>query len=222
MRMIRILVFALLGVVHATSAQQEMSYDSTTDIHLFSVVGQLYDYHSNTQNNSHGTVRIKGSPFLFQKWQRSSVPTDRGNGVQFLLNYNIMEDYVVVSMGSVERIVFPESFIIKDRTFFRLKNQYFEVLYSGKKIKLLRRYSARLDKVERNGYNNLKYDFEYVKSEDLFLQDLDGTLVPIKLHERNLLSKLPNPKAARLIIKSHELNLRTEADVVMLLAKLED
>lgn len=223
MRIIGILVFALLCIVHAASAQQEMSYDSTTDIHRFSIAGQLYDYRSDTRSNSFGTVSIKGSPFLFQKWQSSSVPTDQGNGLRFLLNYNITEDYVVISMGSVEKIVFPASFVIDDRTFLRSKNQYFEVLYSGKNIKLLRRYNARLDKVERNGYNeNVKYDYEYAKSEDLFLQGLDGTPVPIKLHERNLLSKLPNPKAARLIIQNHELNLRTEADVIVLLAKLED
>lgn len=223
MRAIGILVFALLGVVPATSAQQEISYDSITDVHRFSIAGRVYDYRSDIQSNSFAKVDIKGSPFLFEKWQRSSVPTDRGNGVRFLLNYNITEDYVVISMGSVERIVFPESFVVNGRTFLRSRNQYFEVLYSGKKIKLLRRYNARLDKVERNGYNeNVKYDYEYAKSEDLFLQRLDGNPVPIKLHERNLLSKLPNPKAARLIIQNHELNLRTESDVIVLLAKLED
>lgn len=216
------LLVIFLFVVNISWAQQEVSYDSTTDIHRFSFRGQQYDYRTDNQNNSYRTVAIKGSPFLFQNWQPGTLPTHRSNALLFPLNYNIVEDYVVVSIGSGEKIIYPEAFNIGDRTFLRLKNQYFESLYSGKKTKLLRRYNARLDKVERNGYNeNVKYDYEYSKSDDLFLQEPDGNIIPVKLNERNLLSKLPDAKAARQIIKNHDLNLRTERDVLTLLAKLE-
>ncbi len=212
----------LLFVVNVSWAQQEISYDSTTDIHRFAFRGQLYDYSTNNQQSSYRTVAIKGSPFLFKDWQSATLPTRRGKALRFPLNYNIMEDYVVVSLGSGERIIYPESFNIGDRFFLRLNNQYFEVLYAGKKTKLLRRYNARLDQVERNGYNeNVAYDYEYAKSDDLFLQEADDNVIAVKLRERNLLAKLPDAKAARKIIRHYDLNLRQEQDVVSLLAKLE-
>ncbi|WP_373515088.1 hypothetical protein [Persicitalea sp.] len=203
-------------------SQQEISYDSTTDVHRFAFRGQLYDYRADNQQSTYRTVAIKGSPFLFKDWQTSSLPTHRGDALHFPLNYNIMEDYVVVSMASAEKIIYPESFEIKDRIFIRLRNQYFEAVYTGRETKLLRRYNARLDKVERNGYNeNVKYDYEYSKSEDLFLQESDGNIIPVKLNERNLLSKLPDAKTARQIIREHKLNLRREEDLLVLLTKLE-
>ena len=223
MKPVSYLLMLLFFVSNSSWAQQEISYDSTNDVHHFSFRGQQYDYRTNNQNNSYHTVGIKGSPFLFENWQPGSVPTHRSNSLQFPLNYNIAKDYVVISMSSGEKIIYPESFNIGDRTFLRLKNQYFEAIYSGPKTKFLRRYNARLDKVERNGYNeNVKYDYEYSKSEDLFLQEPNGNIIPVKLNERNLLSKLPDAKAARQIIKNHNLNLRNERDVVSLLAKLEN
>lgn len=216
--MLVVLAFA----ANVTFAQQEISYDSTTDIHRFSFRGQQYDYRTDNQNNSYLTIGIKGSPFLFKIWQSATLPTRRSEALRLPLNYNITEDYVVVSIGSSEKIIYPESFNIGERAFVRLKNQYFEVLYSGKMTKLLRRFNARLDKVERNGYNeNVQYDYEYAKSDDLFLREPNGNIIPVKLNERNLLAKLPDAKAARLIIKNHDLNLRSERDVLTLLAKLE-
>ena len=212
----------LLFAVNTALAQQEISYDSTADVHHFSFRGQLYDYRTDSQNNSNRTIGIKGSPFLFKEWQPGILPTHRSNALKFPINYNIREDYVVVSMNSGEKIIYPESFIIGNRTFIRLKNQYFEAIYSGQKTKLLRRFNARLDKVERNGYNeNVRYDYEYSKSDDLFLEEPNGNIIPVKLNERNLLSKLPDAQAARQIIKNHNLNLRSERDLVSLLAKLE-
>lgn len=217
------LLLFLVFTVNAAFAQQEISYDSTTDIHRFSFRGQQYDYRTDNQNNSYRTIGIKGSPFMFKNWQPGNIPTHRSNALQFPINYNILEDYVVVSLASGEKVIYPESFKIGDRTFIRLKNQYFEAIYSGQKRKLLRRYNARLDKVERNGYNeNVKYDYEYSKSDDLFLEEPNGNTIPVKLNERNLLSKLPDATTARRIIKNHELNLRSERDVVSLLVKLEN
>ncbi|MBU1820205.1 MAG: hypothetical protein KKG00_01670, partial [Bacteroidetes bacterium] len=112
-------------------------------------------------------------------------------------------------------------FTIKDLTFVRLNNQYYQALYMGK-IKLLRRYKARLDKVERNGYNdNIKYDYEYSKNEELYLQQEDGTLTPVRLNERSLLSKLNDTNTARSIVRNKDLNLRVEKDVITLLVSLE-
>ncbi|GHB80746.1 hypothetical protein [Persicitalea jodogahamensis] len=222
MRSATYLSVLLLFSITTAFGQQEISYDSTTDVHRFTFRGQQYDYRTDNQNNSYRTVGIKGSPFLFADWQSGTLPTHKGNALRFPLNYNMVEDYVVVSVDSVEKIIYPESFRIGDRLFVRLKNQYYEALYSGISTKLLRRYNARLDKVERNGYNeNVSYDYEYFKSEDLFLQEPEGSIISVKLNERNLLSKLPDAKIASEIIKNHNLNLRSEQDVVALLTKLE-
>lgn len=122
MKPVSYLLAILLFVGNTSWAQQEISYDSTTDVHRFSFRGQQYDYRTDNQNNSYRTVGIKGSPFLFKNWQPGTLPTHRSNPLQFPLNYNIVEDYVVVSMTSGEKIIYPESFNIGDRTFVRLKN----------------------------------------------------------------------------------------------------
>ncbi len=223
MKSVSYLFIVLLFSLKSAFGQQEVSYDSTTDVHRFVFRGQQYDYRTNNQNNSYHTIGIKGSPFLYSDWQSGILPTLKGKALELPLNYNIAEDYIVASVDSIEKIIYPASCIIGNDTFLRIKNQYFEALYSGNKIKLLRRYNARLDKVERNGYNeNVKYDYEYFKSEDYFLQETEGNIVTVKLNERNLLSKLSDAKLARQIIKKHNLNLRSAQDVVVLLGKLDN
>jgi hypothetical protein len=202
-------------------AQKEISYDSATDIHRYEYWSELYDYRTNGQQNSHRTIAIKGSPFLFKNWQQGSIPYRNKRSLALPINYNILEDHVVVSFVDGEKQVYPESFVINDLTFVRVKSQYYQVLYAGT-TKLLRRYTARLDPVERNGYNeNVQYDYEYTKGDDLILQNADGSLIPVKLNERSLLSKLSDQPEARNIVQEQKLNLRSEKDVIALLAKLD-
>lgn len=214
-----VLLIACMGT--RVWAQKEIAYDSVTDVHRYEYWSELYDYRTNGQQNSHRTVAIKGSPFLFNNWQKGSIPFRNKRSLALPINYNILEDYVVVSLVDGEKRVYPEAFTINDLTFVRIKNQYFQTLYVGK-TKLLRRYTARLDPVERNGYNeNVPFDHEYSKGDDLFLQTADGSLIPIKLNPRSLLSKLSDQPGARNIVQEQNLNLRTEKDVIALLAKLD-
>ena len=202
-------------------AQKEIAYDSVTDIHQYEYRAELYDYRTNGQQNSYRTVAIKGSPLLFNNWQRGSIPYQNNRSLALPINYNIMEDYAVVNLADGERQIYPESFVINDLTFVRVNEQYYQALYNGK-TKLLRRYTARLDRVERNGYNeNIQYDYEYFKGDDLFLLIADGSVVPVKLNERSLLSKLSDKSGARNIVQAQNLNLRSEKDVITLLTRLE-
>jgi hypothetical protein len=200
-------------------AQTEIAYDSVTDIHRYTYQAQLYDYRANSEQNSYRTVSIKGTAFLCNKMQTGTVPLQNNRSITLQLNYNILEDYLLVDIGKDQKQVFPESFTINDQTFIRINGQYFEALYVGK-TKLLRKYLARLDKVERNGYNeSIKYDYEYSKNQDLFLHLADGSLQPIRLREKSLLSKLhPTAKG---IIQKENLDLRSEKDIIVLLSKLE-
>lgn len=214
-------LFFLVAVMNAGYAQKEIAYDSLTDIHQYSFQAQLYDYNANNQQNSFRTVAIKGTAFLYNQFQPGTVPLQNNRSLSLLVNYNVMEDYLMVQVGNEQKKVFPETFTIRDMTFVRINDQYFAALYLGK-TKLLRLYKARLDKVERNGYNeNVKYDYEYSKSEDLFLQLDDGSLAAVKLNERSLLSKLRDSQTARGIVENLNLNLRSEKDVITLLTRLE-
>lgn len=200
-------------------AQTEIAYDSLTDVHRYTYQAQLYDYRSNNQQNSYRTVSIKGTAYLYNKMQTGTMPLQNNRSITLQLNYNILEDYVLVEIGKEQKQVFPEYFTINDRSFLRINGQYYEALYLGK-TKLLRKYMARLDQIEKNGYNeSIKYDYEYSKNNDLFLQLADGSLQPIKLREKSLLSKLhPTAKG---IIKEENLDVRSERDVIVLLSKLE-
>lgn len=216
-----LIILLIVGIVAPTCAQEEIAYDSLTDVHRYTYRAELYDYRTNGQQNSYRTVAIKGSAFLYKNWQQGSIPFRNKRSLTLPINYNILEDYVVVSLVDGEKRVYPESFRINDMTFVRIKNQYYQALYVGK-TKLLRRYTARLDPVERNGYNeNISYDYEYTKGGTLFLQSADGQLVPVKLNQRSLLAKLADQPGARNIVQEHNLNLRSEKDVIALLAKLD-
>ncbi len=209
------------GIATSAWAQKEIAYDSVTDVHRYEYWSELYDYRTNGQQNSHRTVAIKGSPFLFKDWQKGSIPFRNKRSLSLPINYNILEDQVVVSLMDGEKLIYPESFVINDFIFVRVKNQYYQALYVGT-TNLLRRYTARLDQIERNGYNeNVPYDYEYTKGDDLFLQYADGSLIPIKLNPRSLLSKLSNQPGAKNIVQEQNLNLHSEKDVIALLAKLE-
>jgi hypothetical protein len=211
----------IIGVTTSVWAQKEISYDSLTDIHRYEDWSPLYDYRTNGQQNSHRTVAIKGSPFLYKNWQPGSILFKNRRSLALPINYNALEDHVVVGFADGEKQVYPESFVINDLLFVRIRKQYFQALYDGK-IKLLRRYSARLDPVERNGYiENVQYDYEYSKNEDLFLLTFAGSLLPVKLNERSLLSKLSDQPEARTIVQEQKLNLCSEEDVIALLAKLD-
>lgn len=201
-------------------AQTEIAYDSVTDIHRYTYQAQLYDYRVNNEQNSYRTVAIKGSAYLYNKMQTGTVPLQNNRSITLPLNYNIMEDYLLVDVGEEKKQVYPESFTINDLTFVRINGQYYEALYLGK-TKLLRKYTARLDQVEKNGYNeSIKYDYEYYKNQDLFLQLADGSIQPVRLREKSLLSKLhPTAKG---IIRQDNLDLRSEKDVIQLLSKLEN
>lgn len=216
-----LIILLIAGMAAPTCAQEEIAYDSLTDVHRYAYRAELYDYRTNGQQNSYRTVAIKGSPFLYKNWQQGSIPFRNKRSLALPLNYNILEDYVVVSLADGEKRVYPESFTINDLTFIRIKNYYYQALYAGK-TKLLRRYTARLDPVGRNGYNeNIPYDYEYTKSDNLFLQSADGELVPVKLNQRSLLAKLSDQPGARNIVQEQNLNLRSEKDVIALLAKLD-
>lgn len=216
-----LLLLLLAGMATPSLSQEEIAYDSLTDVHRYAYRAELYDYRTNGQQNSYRTVAIKGSPFLYKNWQQGSIPFRNKRSLTLPINYNILEGYVTVSLVDGEKRVYPESFTINNLTFVRIKGYYYQALYVGK-TKLLRRYTARLDPVGRNGYNeNIPYDYEYTKSDNLFLQSADGQLVPVKLNQRSLLAKLSDQPGARNIVEEQNLNLRSEKDVIALLAKLD-
>ena len=184
-----ILILLLAGTAATVWAQEEIAYDSLTDVHRYAYRAELYDYRTNGQQNSYRTVAIKGSPFLYKNWQQGSIPLRNKRSLVLPINYNILEGYGTVSLVDGEKRVYPESFTINDLTFIRIKNYYYQALYVGK-TKLLRRYNA-------------------------------GQLVPVKLNQRSLLAKLSDQPGARNIVEEQNLNLRSEKDVIALLAKLD-
>ena len=225
MKVLHILVLLLLlSGSRATLAQhtKEIAYDSLADIHYYNFIGQNYDYHRNSQDGGSHTVAIKGSAFLYNGWPKGYIQLDNGKQLYVYLNYDVMEDNLVVLWEGKETKVTPARFWINNREFTRIKNQYFELIHKGK-ISLVKQHKARLDKTERNGYNDaVKHDFEYTNLEALMLHMENDDLVPIRLNEKYILSRLPDQqKTARAVVKDKNLNLRQLDHLVDLLQSLE-
>jgi hypothetical protein len=222
LRILLLLVPAVWASDVLGQTRREIAYDSLSDIHYYSFVGQNYDYNRNSQEGGSHTVAIKGSGFLYNGWPKGYILMENGKKLHVYLNYNIMEDQLVVLWENKETPVTSPRFWINNREFVRAKGQYFEVLHGGR-FKLLKQHKARLEQVERNGYNDhIKYDFEYARMESLLLYSETDELVPIRLNEKSILSRLADRQTlAREVIKEKNLNLKQVDHLVHLLRSLD-
>ncbi|GAB2789151.1 hypothetical protein GCM10027275_37640 [Rhabdobacter roseus] len=217
------LITFLVLVARIAAAQQEIAYDTLRDIHYYNIQSQNYDYRTNNHEGTQHTVAIKGSAFLYQGWQPGSITLDNGSTLPTELKFNLVENSLFLSLNGQELLTHPSQFSIKERDFVRIQHQYYEVLHRGK-VGLLKSHRARLEHIQKNGYNeSLGYDFEYSRNESLYLIHDSGSLTPLKLGERKVLSSLRgHHQQARAVVRELNLNLRREADLKVLLTRLDD
>ncbi|HEV7350101.1 hypothetical protein [Telluribacter sp.] len=218
-----LLLLLVVGLRDATAQRKkEIAYDSLSDIHYYTFIGQNYDYNRNTQEGGSHTVAIKGTAFLYNGWPKGHILLENGRKLPVYLNYNVMEDQLLVLWEGKETQVTPRRFWINKREFVQVRGQYLELIHEGK-INLLKQHKARLDEVQRNGYNDaIKYDFEYAKLETLMLHTETDELIPIRLNEKNIMSKLADQQqTARAVIKEKNLNLKQLDHLVDLLQSLD-
>lgn len=94
---------------------------------------------------------------------------------------------------------------------------YFEVLYDGENLQLLKKYEAKI--IEGGTFNYGKgSETAYVKSKEKYYYFSNGDLDEIKLKEKDILKPLPNRSKAKRYAKANDIDFKDEKEVVQLLS----
>lgn len=180
---------------------------------------------------------IRGDHYLFTDWKLARVVfKDEGVREGLLVNYNLENEQLEISTTEGIKLV-PDGFILSlevdGKTFVSLHNytercinaqrKYAEVLSDGRDIVLLKVFEFSRKNPTYNeklgiGDNN----YRIIKSEELFLlnkgkcQEISGSASRREKILSNFLRSEHIPK----LIDQHNLNIRDEADLIVLLDQM--
>ena len=177
-------------------------------------------------------VDVEGSPYLREEWSAGIVKA-RSNRKSYeiaKLRYDAHTDELeydqagkLFRFGAADVVEFSTG----DGTFRSgfpaanglLPKNFFQVLYDGEKIKLLKRIYVAIQ-IEKP-YNSASTTKRFVKEEALYLLKDNAEMLRFKKDKKSLFEAIPNDKHAELeaFIKDQKLKLTKEEDVLRVLEK---
>ncbi len=188
---------------------------------------------------------VKGSPYLFDTWTSGRIKFVQKDSLSLPLVFNVdlVENLVFVRlkgdlMGTVatakvemmelkatdktmrQWIVKPESAIEGAKS---SKHAFYEVLYEGKSLSLLKKMEKQLRKADyKQAYGtDTRYD-EFISETGYWLKQGDTPYQKMKLSQKNFEKGLPGFAAEiKKLAAEHRLDLKEEKDSVRLLEFLE-
>jgi hypothetical protein len=171
----------------------------------------------------------KGTPFHKNGWYPGTLYFEDTSDGKGTLAYNLINSIIYYSLGNKSESVEakPIGFTINGQTFQKLDKKYlnansgyFELIFGGKKVDLLRQYfciySAKITG-ERTGYEQEggNYEGEYIKMSKLFL-GYDGNVVELKSNN-NIYKQFGDYRnALEKFGKENKLNYKNEGDIIKL------
>ncbi len=155
---------------------------------------------------------IKGSPYLFDQWTKATVIDARGYSFQDIsVNYNgyekmfeAMQGDSIVGLENVSflKVILPgemdlyfskelrdADIIFQNRIHPKFGNQFVQILYDGRRVKLLREYYKDLSKHTVQNVGKA-VTFQRFTHRELTHLLIDGEISLIKLKKKQFLSKL--------------------------------
>jgi putative protein kinase ArgK-like GTPase of G3E family len=184
--------------------------------------------------HEYNTISMQRSPYLHPDWAPAAITLQNGTiyeGINMM--YDQVKDIIIFKTkdGQVKEPIEPvQEFTIRyvhnnepvQKTFRKgftgegvTPNAFLEVLADGKTMLLKKTTKVLFD---RKLYNSATIDREVQSSEEYYVAK-DDKLVKVKKSKNSLLAAMPE-KADHLqaYIKSNELNLRNESDMIKLVA----
>jgi hypothetical protein len=172
-------------------------------------------------------VDIKGSPYLYDDWKRGNVQTKDGRKFTDVpIRYNFFTDGVelgseVPGLNTIDIVwfQFPERREYGFRMGFNgipksRNDSFLEQLVVGD-ITLLKRYSASLTDVVVQDYGSATKRKEYLRSIDYYLLSKEGTLTPVSLSRKSIVSALSSyDDGVAEFIRSNKINARREEGLI--------
>jgi hypothetical protein len=173
---------------------------------------------------------VEGSPYLRDDYEPSSfkavsgkkyeVARARYNAYQNELEYMQKDKPLVLSQELIE-------FTLRDGTYRRgfmpiddlTDKQFYNVLYDGTKVKLLKRVSVIIQK--EKPYNSATETKRFVKNETYYLSN-QGKMTRLKKDKKSLLEALSDKKdGLEAFIKEQKLRFSNENELILAVEKYE-
>ena len=219
MKVLAVVAFAL---VISTNSNAQIKYEDF-----------VQNIHSTNHNSIYvkSAVEVEGIPYLHEEW-RTGIVTVRGLETEpFKIKYNIAENNfeinngqqtIVVEGSTIEKVKLenPETVLKngyktngKDNL---TKDTFFEVLYEGKDIALLKKENVKLIKNVAT-YGTATRKDSYNRYTNYYLSK-SGEFDDIKLRQRDILNIFPDHKdEVKKYIKDNKLSLRRDEDLMKIM-----
>lgn len=168
---------------------------------------------------------VEGSPYLTENFNPGKIITSK-NTINAGVRYNIYQDEFQISNGNDEIIALrrnPDVKVILDEKHFSIqpykidnstKQGYFEELYSGKKIMVLKKYKSEYQEGKKaaNSYaSDSPARFTLEESYYIKLKDSPGQQIDLK--KKDVIRFFDNEKIED-FIKDRNLKLKEESELI--------
>ena len=193
------------------------------------VMGVLYQF----DDIRFGKIDTEGTALLFEESQNNaSIYTKDAKLLLNDVNYNVEKDQFFTSVDKDSVFVFDFDYInkvnVSNRTFRKYTDydkyttRIYEVLYEGKNFSLLKKHGVQYITSSPNPMVNRPRN-KIRKKHDFYIRTADKKMIPIRMSKGSVLRALGKENNAKLkeIIKSNDLKLRKEKDVISLMRSFE-
>jgi hypothetical protein len=166
-----------------------------------------------------GKEEITGNPFLFSNWDNVGVVYSETRSYSYKkLNYNIFSDDIGILKSKDSVLIFSkvkiDSFIVKNKKFRKYHNRFYEVLYQGSKISLLKKYEVQIVEGMFNPIDGTKEKSRFKTTDDYYIENSIGIVefVPSKKTISSIFED--ETVMVRKFIKQKKLSLKKEKDLI--------
>jgi len=168
-----------------------------------------------------GNEEVLGSPFLFSNWENTGVIYSEGNKHSLKkLNYNILSDEVGSLKGKDSVLTYDkvkiDSFLIGKKTFKKYYKSFYEVLYNGAKISLLRKYEVNIIEGMFNPIDGTKEKSRFKTIDDFYIKKGEDIVkyIPSKKTISSVFDE--HRDLVKKFIKENKLSLKKEKDLIQI------
>ncbi|WP_340074431.1 hypothetical protein [Leptobacterium sp. I13] len=170
----------------------------------------------------------EGDVYLFSKWEDAELYSKTGKKYKILgINYNVKNDRFEIKVAKDSVFVIAPNYIdyvdVNDVLYKKYDKSvnnlegYYEIVYKGNKLSLLKKHNVRLVKGKMNPLNGIVDPDKYYLYYDYYIQKVDQ-VKEIILKEKTINKFLGNKiELINKYVKSNNLSYKKEKDIIRIL-----
>lgn len=177
---------------------------------------------------------IKGTPYLFEDWQKGSIMDKKGKVIENLtLNYNGQTNNLEVKQANRFIEVDPSSYqkvivinkegietVLVVGEMLPIKGKFVRMVYEGKNRKIVQSFRSKIEtKIFNNVGKNEKFESFYSKQQYYLIID---KAIPFKLKKKSFLPLLSEQAQLEQFLKKKKMKLNSEAQLIELMTYYEN